>query len=286
MTTRRAERSRAPRRDVRLRDLDVRALIPLWVALALFMAWWVRFIRSRHGVGVDAHAYWLTAHHSHLYGLAPTVRDAYLYTPAFAQVIRPLALFPWPVFFAIWIVAETAVFAWLLKPLGWGWGVPALLLCGFEIAAGNVFSFIAAVAVVGLRRPAAWSLPLLTKITPGLGPLWFAARREWRQLATSIWVTLVIAGVSLAIAPRAWSDWFHFLRSNTGAHPILWIHIVAGAVLCVVAARLDRRWLLVPALVLACPVLDGWLPYTVFAAVPRLLEADRAARSNPEVVVS
>jgi hypothetical protein len=116
--------------------------------------------------------------------------------------------------------------------------------------------------------------------------VWFAARREWRQLATSVGVTLMIAGVSFAISPGAWSDWFHFLRSNTGAHPILWIHITAGAALCVVAARLDRRWLLVPAIVLACPVLDGWLPYTLLAAVPRLLEADRVARRNRELLAS
>lgn len=275
-------RPAADRKEVALRELSVRTLLPLWVALAMFMGWWVRFVRSQHRFGVDAHAYWLTAHHAHLYGLPPMVRDAYLYSPAFEQAIRPLTLLPWPVFLAIWIVAETAAFAWLLKPLGWAWGVPALLLCGFEVAAGNVFGFIALAAAVGLRRPAAWSVPLLTKITPGLGPVWFATRREWRQLAISIWVTLAIAGVSFAIGPGAWSDWFHLLRSSAGTDSTAWIHIAAGAALCVVGALTNRRWLLAPAVVLACPVLHGWIPLTILAALPRLLEADRAARPEPE----
>lgn len=276
----------ADRNGVALRDLSVRVLLPLWVALGLFLVWGVRFLRSQHRLGVDAHAYWLTAHHDHLYELRPLVRDAYLYSPAFAHAIRPVALLPWPAFFAIWIAAQTAAFAWLVRPVGWAWGVPAVMLCGLEILVGNVFAFIALATALGWQKPAAWAAPLLTKITPGLGPLWFAARREWIHLAACVGVTLMIAGGSFAIAPGAWRDWLHFLRSNTGAYPVLWLHVAAGALLCVVAALVDRRWLLAPAVVLACPVWDGWMTLTILAALPRLLEADRMAHSRGELSVS
>jgi hypothetical protein len=49
------------------------------------------------GAGYDSHAYWLTRRGSR-YLAAPGRHDAYLYSPAFAQVIRPLTLLPWPVF--------------------------------------------------------------------------------------------------------------------------------------------------------------------------------------------
>ena len=62
--------------------------------------------------------------------------------------------------------------------------------------------------MVGFRYPAAWSLILLTKVTPGIGLLWFAVRREWRSLAIALGATAVIAAVSLAIDPRAWFEWF------------------------------------------------------------------------------
>ncbi len=51
--------------------------------------------------------------------------------------------------------------------------------------------------MIGFRYPAAWSLILLTKITPGIGLLWFAVRREWRALAIALGATAAIASVSL-----------------------------------------------------------------------------------------
>ncbi len=45
--------------------------------------------------------------------------DAYLYSPAFAQVISVTTWLPWPVFAALWAGLEAAAFLWLLRPLGW-----------------------------------------------------------------------------------------------------------------------------------------------------------------------
>lgn len=66
--------------------------------------------------GYDSHAYWLAWRHP-LYGAAPTTPDAYLYSPAFAQLIWPLAQLPWPVFATIYSLLLLAILAWLLKPL-------------------------------------------------------------------------------------------------------------------------------------------------------------------------
>lgn len=53
-----------------------------------------------------------------MYGLPPNTADAYLYSPAFAQLIWPLAQLPWPLFVAAGAVAGFALYAWLLRPLG------------------------------------------------------------------------------------------------------------------------------------------------------------------------
>ena len=62
---------------------------------------------------------------------------------------------------------------------------PRLLAAGLlfpftamEVAGGNVSLLLAVAIVVGFRWPAAWALVLLTKITPGIGLLWFAVRRR------------------------------------------------------------------------------------------------------------
>jgi hypothetical protein len=64
-----------------------------------------------------------------------------------------------------------------------------------EIWGGNIEVLVALAVVLGFRWPAAWSFILLTKITPGVGLLWFAVRREWRSLAIVAVATGGIAAV-------------------------------------------------------------------------------------------
>ena len=52
-------------------------------------------------------------------------------------------------------------------------------------------------------------------------------------------------------------------------------------VLVVWAARRNQAWLLAPALILACPVLGGYGPLAVLAAIPRLLQWQREHRRAP-----
>jgi hypothetical protein len=233
---------------------------------------------AQGGLGGDCHAYWLTGHRAQLYAAGPARVDAYLYSPAFAQLIRPLTWLPWPAFAGLWIVVEAATFAWLLRPLGWGWGVPAFLLCLPEIFLGNLHALFAVVLVAGFRRPGAWALVLLTKITPAVGLVWFAWRRQWRHLGIVMAWTLGIAAVSFAISPAAWTEWFRFIAAHGGSGSRAWsvTHFVAGLQLLIAACVMNKRLLLAPAMALASPVLTFFSPLTVLAAIPRMRAEQRA----------
>lgn len=257
------------------------AVVPVWLGGIYIATTSTRFYVTRDLVGMDAHAYWLTGNGVALYSTGPQSADAFLYSPAFAQLIWPLTLLPWLVFVTLWIVLESATFAWLLVPLGWRWGVPAFLFCLPEIVIGNIYAFLAAAAILGMRWPAVWAFPILTKVTPGLGPLWYAARREWRPLFWAIGGTLVLTVVSLSITPNLWSDWAALLLSSSGSGA-LWLplRLVAAVALTIVAARIDKAWLLAVAMLLACPVVAGISVLTILAAIPRLRQT-RVACPRP-----
>jgi hypothetical protein len=280
LTRRDDARTKGGRKNVRLRDLSVAAVLPLWIALALLLARLMYYFGSKGRLGTDAHAYWFTAHHGGgLYTGGPMTQDAYLYSPAFAQTVWLPAHLPWPAFITLWVVAETLAFIWLLKPLGLAWGVPALLLCGIEIEQGNINGFVALALVLGMRWSGTWALPLLTKVTIGLGPVWFLARREWRALGTLALTLVAIVGVSIAISPSDWSQWFQFLDHKRSDDPLLPVRVAVACGLTVFAARRNRPWLLAPALVIASPVLQGIGQYlSLLAAIPRL----RAMAREPE----
>jgi hypothetical protein len=251
----------------------------VWLlCLLLGYVFWFHLNGGVHGL--DARAYWLTGHRSHLYGGPPGSYDAYLYSPAFAAAIWPLTQLPWTIFASVWMLLETVAFVWLLKPLGWRWGTPAFCLCLVEISVGNIYSFLAVAAALGLRHPAAWALPLLTKITPGLGPIWFAARREWISLAASVGATLGIALASFVITPHHWTAWLHFLLDNQGSNQFfLPVRVVLSVSLTVLAAIKGRAWLLAPAMLLGNPlVMHSWMALTLLAAIPRLRQVGAARR--------
>ena len=152
---------------------------------ALFVS--VRHLVTGNAMGQDSHAYWLAAQGELSYGASPGQRDAYLYSPAFAAVIKPLALLPWPLFCAAWFAIEAAAMVWLVRPLRARWAIPVCLLCLPELVVGNIYILLAAATVVGMRRPAAWSFAVLTKVTTGVGLLWFAARGDWKRLLQGSW---------------------------------------------------------------------------------------------------
>ena len=211
-------------------------------------------------VGVDARAYWgIDLAHPYVgSGLGDV--STYLYSPAFAQVMAPLSLLPFPVFDALWTVLLVATLAWLVRP--WPWAVLILFLpISYELFVGNVHFLIAAAIVLGFRRPAAWAFPILTKITPGVGLLWFVVRREWRALAIAIGVTTGVVLVSFVLSPSAWADWTAFLIASPGRSEMLVVRLVVAALLVAFGAATGRRWLVPVAVWLSLPVvwINSWV---------------------------
>jgi hypothetical protein len=268
----------------------------IFLACVLIRVGW-EFAYTVGTVGWDSHAYWMALRRPVLYGLAPMTSDAYLYSPVFAQALQPLTSLPWPVFAGLWAVGLGAALAWLLAPLRW-WAVPLWLVGVPEIVAGNVFILLALVAAFGLRNPGLWAFALLTKVSLGLGPIWFALRREWHRLGLSLAVTAGVVLLSVAAAPGAWVEWVSFLVSSaedsnatlgaTVMPPVLYRLPVALALVSV-GALTNRRWLLPVAMVVASPVV--WMgTLTMLAAIPRMredvhTEQGRAARdAAPEAI--
>ncbi len=137
-----------------------------------------------------------------------------------------------------------------------------------------------AAIVIGFRYPAVWAFPLLTKVAPGIGLLWFLVRREWRNLAIALTVTIAVAAVSALLAPELWRGWYDLLRRSVtdrqtveGAYlaiPI-WLRLpIAGAVI-VWGARTNRHWTVPVSILLAMPIL--WVNvFTLLIAVVPLRE--------------
>ncbi len=212
---------------------------------------------------VDAYAYWTTRDGIFYDAQTAGTIGAYLYSPAFAQLLAPITWLPWPVFVTIWTGFNLAIVWWLLGR----WSLPSMLFLPipFEIISGNVHLMYAAAIVAGFRVSATWALPILTKVTPGIGVLWFAVRREWRAFALALGVTGVIAAVSFVLDPAAWRAWIDILAGSSSTPvtvgwylpvPLL-VRLPVAVVVMVAAAWFDRRWLLPVAVVIAMPVL--WL---------------------------
>jgi hypothetical protein len=239
---------------------------------------------------VDAYAYWATRDGA-FYDASTTGRiGAYLYSPAFAQLLAPLVWLPLAVFTALWTALNCATLWFLLRR----WALPSLLFLPipFEIISGNVNLLFAAAIVLGFRWSATWALMFLTKVTPCIGVLWYAVRREWRALTIALGATGAIVAVSYALDPAAWRAWLDLIRAGTtgagtGDFPTVgWYlpvalgpRLVLAALVIAVAAWRDTRWLLPVGVVLAMPVV--WLnSLAVLAAcvplaVPSLMAADR-----------
>ena len=128
--------------------------------------------------GFDAYAYWLTRFGLDYTATQQGTTGAFLYSPAFAQLIAPLTALPWTVFLGIWTFLTAVPLAWLAGR----YALPLLLVppVFVSVAAGQLDLAFGVVIVLGLRWPFLWALPILTKITPGIGLLWFFVRGEGR----------------------------------------------------------------------------------------------------------
>ena len=211
------------------------------------------------GPGHDARAYWAAPLDDPYVPGSVGEESAYLYSPAFLVALSPLRALSWPLFLAIWTSGLLAVLFWLARPLLF---LPLLLLALPEIWGGNITILLAAALVIGFGRSAAWAFPLLTKVTPGLGVLWFAVRREWLAFSLAMAATLAVIAATALITPGLWAEWFQLLTSSTGSSTVagsvpipLIARLPLAAAVIVVAARRDQRWLLPIGVLLAMPVI-------------------------------
>lgn len=257
----------------------LRAVIPWVVALLLWL--FMYRLLGFADLATDSRAYWLTGRVDELYRTGPATKDAFLYSPAFAQVIAPLTrLSEWS-FYLVWIAAEAAVLVWLLRPLRLPWALCAAALCVPEFIIGNIYVFMAGALAVGFRWPAAWSFLVLTKITPGVGALYFLFTRQWRKWWVAVGFTAAAAGVSFAFSSHDWVGWFRFLVSFSSPTGTLWLQLPLAVALVVLAARRKDPSIAVWAILVSAPVMTTPAVVAILAAIPRL-RSSRAARGTPE----
>jgi hypothetical protein len=235
------------------------------VGLALVAAIWVAIVVFSEpfgrlwGTGQDAYCYWFPTFDAPYARSDWTDPIAYVYSPAFLQLLAPIKALPWQAYMAVW----TAVLLGAVFVLtGRKWFAVGVVLGLMELAGGNIHLLLAAAMVLGFRWPATWALVLLTKITPGIGLLWFVVRGEWRQLFIALGATALIVAVSFATMPDAWIQWVGVLSRIAGrdgtwaAVPIPFLVRLPFAVALVVwGARTNRRWTVPVAGMLALPAL-------------------------------
>jgi hypothetical protein len=245
----------------------------LWISLPATL--WILFGSRLASFGTDsAHAYW-NVWRAGPYALPPGSPDAFNYSPAFAQVIYPLTLLPWPAFLTVWSLLLGAALTWLLWPVPtrWRWLVlayvvpPALLI-------GNIEALLAVAAVLGMKHPSAWAFPILTKVTPGLGPVWFAVRREWRMAMVALLATVLVVAASFAISPALWIAWWDFVVSaptppTQNHYPALSLRLALALAVLVWGALKGRPGAVAVAMVLAMPLWSSGV-LLLLTALPRL----------------
>ncbi len=205
------------------------------------------------GSGSDAISYWsLDLAQPYVAASRSLTADvAFRYGPPVAFLFAPFQLLPWETFRVLWVVIQLAA----LVIIGGRWTLAALAAypIALELSVGNIHLLLALATFLGLRYPIAWTWILLTKVTPGVGLLWFVVRREWRQLGWALGLTFLIALVSWVVRPDLWSGWLGMLWANAhlplepGARylPVpLALRLPLAAALVVWAARRNEpRWL-------------------------------------------
>jgi hypothetical protein len=233
------------------------------------------------GPGHDARAYWAAPLDDPYEPGSVGQESAYLYSPAFLVALSPLRALSWPLFVGIWTAGLLGVLFWLARPLLF---LPLLLLALPEIWGGNITILLAAAIVLGFSRPFAWALPLLTKVVPGVGILWFGMRREWLPFSLAIAATLAIIAATALVTPGLWSEWFQLLMSSTGSSTVpgsVPIPLLARLPLAIgviaFAAWKGQRWLLPIGVLLAMPVI-WWGSLALLTATVALKRDDIEAR--------
>jgi hypothetical protein len=247
-----------------------------WVITAIGAVWCFLIVYGVVGYGLcgntgtvpcDAQSYW--AVDSTPYAWESNLE--YRYSPAFLWIVRPLQVMPFEMFLGLWTAAHIAALIWLRA--GWFLIVPGL---NDDVLRGNISTFIALFAVLAIQRSSAWWAPvLLTKITPAIGIVWHAVRREWRSLGIAVAASVAVVLVGVLLDVNLWRAWLETVltapRTYELGHPLgpLPLRLALGAVVVAVGAWTGRAWLVPIAMLITVPGLWAF-NLALLAAVPRL----------------
>jgi hypothetical protein len=236
----------------------------------------------------DSHAYWVVDMADPYRDARLGAVDAFLYSPAAAQLVAPLTHLPFEAFRLL--LGGVSLGALTLAGASYTLLVPGVFE---DLVRGNIHLLLAAAIIAGFRWPGLWSAMLLTKVTPAVGLLWFAVRREWRALAQVAVVTAVVVAASVLLGGvRLWEEWIRLLATSAEsprtytylgiAPPALILRMPMAVVVVAWGALTNRRWTVPVAAFLALPVI--WPSgFALLAAVPPLAIADaRRAASGRE----
>ncbi len=261
------------------------------VAGLIFLAFlFVVIAPATRTFGFDAFAYW-AVDIAEPYKAGVGGLGAFNYSPPIARLFDPFGALEWPTFLWIWSALLIGNLVWLggrsVRVL-WLLALPPVAL---ELYHGNVHLWIASAIVLGFRYPWTWAFVILTKVTPGIGLVWFAVRREWRSLGIALGATAAIVAVSVLIDGRLWSDWIAFLTSTPEGGSVaqfqlgapLWLRLPVALAVVVWGALTDRRWTVPLAAALALPVM--WISgFAICAACLPLARRASSARSGGDTV--
>ena len=272
---------------------DQRALRVRAVRDGLIAAGWLAtlftftvVLNAAHSFGYDAYSYW-SIDFNDLYGRALInnfTLGAFRYTPPIAYLFAPLGLLPWWLFLWLWSALSISIMTWLAGR--WTLVVLALPPVALELYHGNVHLLIAAAIALGFRYPWTWSFVILTKVTPGVGLVWFAVRREWRSLAIAVGVTAALCAVTYIISPGYWADFVRSIVDNVdqpqyySIPPPAIVRIPIAVLIVAWGARTDRPWTVAVGATLGMPILWPHGLTVLLAAIPFLRRGDRAAQSQ------
>ncbi|HEV8177897.1 MAG TPA: hypothetical protein VGP44_09440 [Gemmatimonadales bacterium] len=225
-------------------------LRPRTIALGLGFGWAVAVLvtLTQMGTPVDARCY---------YGFDPAqpwaADGCFLYSPPVLTVMEMVkSVMPFEAFVFLLRCAELLVLLIFAGPaIGLVLFIPAIAI---ELNAANINLLIVGAVLMSFRYPWAWAFVVLTKVTPGVGILWFAVRREWRNFAIAMGATLAIAIASRLAAPELWGQYVRALGTeNDGSVWLIGWRLPLAALVVAWGARNDHRWALIVAVFLALP---------------------------------
>ena len=243
-----------------LRQAHVRRAASLIALAYLGLRLFLLLVSDDPILAADSYTYWSAPYSNPYPGPQLGMPGAYLYPPPFIQALAPLRLLPWEVFHALWAGIGFAALIFLVGPIGGALAVTLLPFVYRDLLVGNIHLMLGAAIVLGFRYPAVWALPILTKVTPGIGILWFAIRREWRSLFMAVGAAVGVALISFALTPDLWRAWLERMRGDSGRAgdvylAILAVRLAATATIVLYAGWRDRAWLVPIAVVIALPIL-------------------------------